>query len=380
MESSREVSKPFVIRQSEMPNEVFAKRFLASHDFDLPSLREISKIFGLGTSGAKKSLLDKLEVYFYRNYRDSDGQIILEQLIRRNKNWFTFRMGLPIKMPTLQNPSEIIFSSGKAGWYGPVVVDSETWYIRVNFIPQWEFDEISKQFQEYQIRWLCFAHISDSYVSLHWQGFTLAEKKDQIDHENQFRYWECVPSFLDEIQEILNAKLSDPLLHNLVLHDLWDEFRLNPNYVWEDLRIRAESGGVSLNVQSPGKSASDKEDISISDIKHLAKTLSISAAKELDLYPLERVKQTRLEESILRTLIREFGAKSYEFSLSSSGKKLLRAHFYFGTKPNVPSRDCFPHVNCYAKWGSDSEQLNFVLQYLKLGNANHQPEQFSFLK
>jgi hypothetical protein len=250
-------------------------------------------------------------------------------------------------------------------------------FLKPQFVPVFS---IAKQYQEYQIRWLCFANVSDSFVSLHWQGFTSSEKKELIDHESQFRYWELVPAFFNEIQNLLNAKLSDPILHNLVLHDLWDEFRLNPNYEWEDLRIRAESGGVSLNVQSPGKSAGSEEDIDISNIKHLAKTLMVSIAKELDIYPLESKIQLRLEESILRTLIREFGAKSYEFSLVSQGKKILRAHFYFGAKPNTPSRDCFPHIYCYAKWGSDREQLNFILQHLKLGNANHQPEQISFLK
>lgn len=380
METPRDTSKPFVIRQAEMPKEVFAKSFLGSHDFDSFSLKKISSILGLGNSGNKKNILDKLETYFYRNYSEKDGWVILEQLIRRNKNWLTFRNGICSNMPNLQNPLEIVFSPGKSGWYGPIVVDNENWYICVNFISQWEFDEISKQYQEYQIRWLCFAQVSNSLVSLHWQGFSLAEKKDLIDHENQFRYWEYIPSLFNDFQDILGVKLQNPLLHNLVLYDLWDEFRLNPNYVWEDLRIRAESGGVSLNVQSPGKSASSEEDINISDIKHLAKTLSFSVTKELDLYPLDSQRQARLEESILRTLIREFGAKSYEFSLSQQGKKILRAHFYFGTKPNIPSRDCFPHINCFAKWGTDKEQFNFMLQYLKSGNANSQPKQVSFLK
>lgn len=380
MKTTRESSKPFVIGNIELPNEVFAKQFLASHDFDLSSLRAINKQFGLGTSGSKKTLLDRLEIYFFRNYSDHDGQIILEQLIRRNKNWFAFRTGKCSFIPTLSNPTEIIFSPGKPGWYGPILVDGENWFIRISFLPQWEFDEISKQFQEHHIRWLCFACASDKYVSLHWQGFTLADNKEQVDHENQFRYWEHIPLLFNEIQTTLNANLHDPLLHNLVLHDLWDEFRLNSSFEWDDLRIRAESGGVSLNVQSPGKSANEVAEINISDIKHLAKTLSIAAAKELNLHPLKPETQSRLVESILRTLIREFGAKSYEFSLSTHGRKLLRAHFYFGAKPNTPSRDCFPHVNCYAQWGSDKEQFNFILQYLKSGNANHQPEQISFLE
>ncbi len=380
MVNARETSQPFVIFQAETPREVFAKRFLASHDFDMSALRKISQRFGLGASGNKSNLLDRLEVYFYRNYRDEDGQAILEQLIERNKNWFTFRTGLCTKQPILENPRELIFSPGKSGWHGPVVIDNKTWYIGVSFIPQWEYDEISKQILEYQIRWLCFANVSDTYVSLHWQGFTFADKKESIEHESQFPYWKYIPTLFDEIQKELAARLDYPVLHNLVLHDLWEDFRLSSDYEWEDLRIRAESGGVSLNVQSPGKSARYDDEIDISDIKHLAKTLSISVAKELDVYPLETTRQVRLEESILRTLIREFGAKSYEFSLSHQRQRILRAHFYFGTKPSAPSRDCFPHVNCYAKWGSSSEQLNFILQHLKSGHANRQPEQTSFLK
>ncbi len=372
--SSKESSKPFAIRQADVSPEVFARRFLAGHDFDMPALRKICKEFGLATSGKKNNLLQNIEIFLGTHPRRDDGQTILEHLIRRNKNWFTFRTGICKTFPTLRDPVEIVFSPSKAEWHGPVIVDDDNWYIRPHYTSQWEFDDISKKPQEYQIRWLCFARVSETFVSLHWQGFSLADKIELIDHESQFRYWEYIPAFFDEFQKVLKIKLNPPLLHNLVLHDFWDEFRLSHDHEWEDLRIRAESGGVSLNVKSSGRSASEDEDLNITDIKHLAKTLSLSATKELNI-SLDKIKQARLEESILRTLIREFGAKSYEFSLTNQGQKLIRAHFYFGMKPNTPSPDSFPHVNCFIKWRSDKDQLDFIIQHLKSGNVESQPQQ-----
>jgi hypothetical protein len=375
-------SKPFVIRYGDIAPESFAKQFLASDDFDVQALKGICLDLGLKISGDKNTLLNKIERQLVNNANKSSGEIVLQNLIKRNKKWFTFKMGQVKKFPILADPTEIVFATGKPAWYGPILVEEVNWYLRPYYANHWEVATESSKPEQYQIRWLCFARVTQDVVSLHWQGFTLAQEVSFIEHEGQFPYWNYVPRFFDEIQKILNAQLAQPILHNLVLYDLWDKFRLNKDYEWEDLRIRAESGGVSLSAKSAGRNVNGERDdeLDIKGIKHLAKTLCLSTLKELNIFPANEELQFRLEESILRTLIREFGAKSYEFSLKDKQQNLLRAHFYFGMKPNAPGPDSFPHVNCYIGWRNDSDQLKFILQHLKPENVESKPEQSSFFK
>jgi hypothetical protein len=150
-------------------------------------------------------------------------------------------------------------------------------------------------------------------------------------------------------------------LHDLVLTQFWKLYRIDNNYNWTDLRIRAESGGVSLNAQSAGVDID--ADLDVKGIKHLAQVISNSVINHLGLN-LNEYKQKELQEAILQTLIRKFGAKSYEFSLEQNGERLIKAHIYFGMKPGIPGPDSFPHIHSYTTWKNDKDQLAFIVRHI----------------
>ena len=91
---------------------------------------------------------------------------------------------------------------------------------------------------------------------------------------------------------------------------------------------------------------------------------------------------------MLRTLIKEWGTKSYEFSLERKAlsdesslstnqtkiesesqteiKKRFKAHCYFGLKPKSNTQDLLQHLNCCPKFGGSTGALNFLLHELGL--------------
>jgi len=271
----------------------------------------------------------------------------------------------------------LVYSEGTSEWYGPIVLpedEKSKWYIKPIFIEHWELDDITKKPIQRAIRWLVYAKVTDGVLSFHWQGFTYSDDEDSTKQESQFPYWNYIPKIIEEFEHLIGRKLVFPNLHQFVLHQLWDYYRAQNGYTWTDLRIRAESGGVSLNARSAG--AGGDVEIDVKGINHLAHTLSLSVVKELGL-SLEKPEQQHLQDHILQTIIRQFGAKSYEFSLECDSVKVIKAHFYFGMKPNYPSPDAFPHVNCHTSWKSDTNQLEFIINQIKTlpQNVESQPSQ-----
>ena len=75
------------------------------------------------------------------------------------------------------------------------------------------------------------------------------------------------------------------------------------------------------------------------------------------------------EDALIGTLIKDWGTKSYEFSLdeiididdseATTGKKtqsekLFKAHCYFGLKPNSTTQDSLQHLQCYSSYGAST--------------------------
>jgi hypothetical protein len=357
-------SKPLVVRY-DIQGVPFAAQFLAADDFEVASLKNICIDLGINRAGPKNSLIGYIRGYLESDQNLTGAQPILHNLIRRSKKWLTFKFGKVTTYPPLIDPTELVYSEGKSEWYGPIVLPDDTngkWYIKPIFIPHWEFDEISKKPILRAIRWFVYAKVANDVVSFHWQGFTYSFDENSTERESQFPYWNHIPELVDEFENLVGHKLDYPNLHQFVLHQLWDFYRAQDDYQWTDLRIRAESGGVSLNARSAG--IGDDVEIDVKGINHLAHTLCLSVIRELDLN-LDKLKQKHLQDNILQTIIRQFGAKSYEFSLEHNSEKLLKAHIYFGMKPNFPSPDAFPHINCYIKWKNDQAQLTFITEQIK---------------
>ncbi|MBI5298172.1 MAG: hypothetical protein HY869_22065 [Chloroflexi bacterium] len=364
----------FVLRY-EIEGAPFAAQFLAADDFDLVTIKNICQAFGLSAVGRKTDLIGSIERFLEFNHEG--GIEVLYGLIRRNKNWLTFKKGKVENFPHLNDPMKIVFSTGDERWYGPIQLpddSSAAWYIRPTLIITWEMDgDPPKPIARY-VRWLMFAKVTSETLSFHWRGFTFATEEKHVKQASQFPYWNYVPNLIEEFEKIIGGKLDAPNLHDFVLHQLWENYRGHDNFTWTDLRIRAESGGVSLNARSAG--VSDGVEIDVKGISHLAHTLSLSVTRELGI-SLDLVGQRHLQESILQTLIRQFGAKSYEFSLQHDSETLLKAHVYFGMKPNFPSADSFPHVNCHTSWKSDQDQLAFIIEQIENlpKNVSSQPIQ-----
>lgn len=88
-----------------------------------------------------------------------------------------------------------------------------------------------------------------------------------------------------------------------------------------------------------------------------------------------------IDDVILRTLIREFGALSYEFSLeSTTGEKVFRAHSYFGSKVDSPTPDSFPHLQATISWGSDLDQIKFLLKHVRPDEHTSRNQQSSLFQ
>lgn len=363
----------FVLR-FDAKGQVFTEMFLASPDFDTPTLRNICRDLGLPVRGSKAEIIDRISAGWDNN---AVIDAILQHLITRPKTWITYKSGPVPDWPSCADPAQIVSSEGESEWYGPLRCDQDAeavWYLKPVFVPHWEKPEGGHGIQEVCIRWLCFARIDTGGISLHWRGFTCAESAGALQrHNSQFRYWEHVPPLFEEIEEITAAQLEPVTLHELVLHTMWDQYRYDPAFEWTDRRIRAEAGGVSLSAR-----AGAVVELGVGGIRHLASTIRRSVERELNTkYETELPAPEGFDEVILRTLIREFGALSYEFSLQTvNGQRLFRCHVYFGLKPDSQSSDAFPHLHVYVGWRNDREQLQFLKSHMGGGYVNaNQPEQ-----
>jgi hypothetical protein len=235
--------------------------------------------------------------------------------------------------------------------------------MRPVFLPHWEVqDDWTPSSIQCKIRWMCFARVTDTAISLHWRGFSFSESAESASRGAQFHYWEFVPELFREIEFLTGATLSFPSLSTLVLHTLWDKYRYDPSYTWVDQKIRAEASGVSVNAHA----GSDTE-LEVNGIRRFANTIRKNVAYELESqFGSTLPAPERFDEVILRALIREYGALSYQLSLEHETQgKILRANFYFGSKPTAPSADSFPHFNILTTWRADLDQLRFLMDHLR---------------
>lgn len=355
----------FIIRHKEVDTDksFFAELFLTSPDFDLQILRAICKDLRLSTSGQKSDLAHRIAQEVKYSY--GAQRVIIEHMVHRNRDWLTFKLAKLQKLPVGLPPEELVVKGGSEAWYGPIrsrFDEDATWYIRPKYFKHWELLEGRDLPSKHLIRWLCFARVGSDVVSLHWRGFSYAETSSEIDGNSKlFKPWMVVPDIFEEFLKLADVETQSVNLHDLILHDMWDKYRNDPQYKWTDKRIRAESGGVSLNAHA------GSVELSVDGIKKLANTIRRSVEEELrQSYHHDLKDPFHFDEVILRTLIREFGALSYEFTLSNTtGENIFRAHTYFGMKPGNASSDSFPHLHVFVTWSDAIKQLNFLLENIR---------------
>jgi hypothetical protein len=353
----------FVIRHAA-DGMTFRSDFLASADFDSNMLKTICQKYGLHSSGTRGQILDRIQRELF------DSQVsratFVELIIQRPKQWMALKIGHVAKRPILSDPKTLMVSEGTERWYGPVCIDSDpgaAWYLRPVFVPHWERAHGALFPEEYRIRWLCGARVTNNVVSLHWNGFSWAADQKLADHPVQFQYWSRIPTLFDEIEELTGANVKTPDLAQLVLHTLWDRYRYNDG--WVDKSIRAQSGGVAVSAHAGAVSELD-----VGGLRGFAQTIRKNIEYELKhCFDVNLPEPERFDEVVLRTLIREYGARSYEFSLASkNGERMLRLNTYFGVVGDVPSPDALAHFHVYVTWRNDLDQLRFLLDNLELEN------------
>jgi len=363
----------FVLRH-DLQGYQFATQFLASTDFDVATLKQISRDLGMSPSGRKNELSDQIARAAAE--QSSARAAVISRMIGRKKGWASIRAGRVTEFPSLADPQGLVIGRGDERWYGPIVcpVDTEAqWYIRPVFVGHWDMPEHdASPPNECQIRWLCFARMQADVISLHWRGFSFAETaRAAMNRAAQFPYWQYVPNLFEEIVKLTDSDVKDIKLHWLVLYCLWDKYRHNPSYLWTDRRIRAESSGVSLNAH-----AGAVHEIDVGGILHLARTVRSSIQQELQTKHGQGMPDPcTFDEVIMRTLIREFGTLSYEFSLEEGQSVVFRAHSYFGLRPQSNSRDRFPHLKLHTSRRHHLDQMGFLLNHLReSGDGNEDSE------
>jgi hypothetical protein len=236
------------------------------------------------------------------------------------------------------------------------------WYIRPIFIKHNEASTSKKTYDTVYIRWLCFARVYKNALSLHWRGFSYlpleggSEEETTSGNNTQFGYWRYIPHLFQEIEGRLGAQVVDINLERIILHRMWDTYLNHEGYDWNHQHIRAESSGVSINARASVLQLKGK------GISHLALTIRKAVAKELgDKHDYTLLEPEHYDDIILRTIIREYGARSYEFILKRESSLLFRAHSYFGQRTEKPSQDSFPHLRI--KQLHELKQLEFLLAH-----------------
>jgi len=361
----------------------FLRHFLASAEFTTSTLKNL-------VPSAKAS--QKKEDLPYDIISALDNQLILESdvllaYLEQPKSWLSFQVGKHSEDPELDDPSFLLRNFGEEKWYG-AIFDAERnkkWYIRIHKVPNPSFIGIGdarKVDRSQNIRWIVAAEIAAGYVSLHWSGFSssIYEAEDDTLKQNQFPYWQYIPRFFDELKNLFKGEWDYPDLHKIVLSDLWDKYlgkELDSfNYDWQHLRIRAEASGVALNARSAGSS-----DVDIRrGLQALSKELAKSAIESLGIDIMEDFgKFSNVENAILKTLIHNWGTKSYEFRLDRLNKisqdeikkeLIFKAHCYFGAKLESESPDALMHLLCYREYGGSAGILGFLINEIELGEKD----------
>jgi hypothetical protein len=353
----------------------FCTQFLYSPEFSLYALKSLAvKDKSLPKYELASRLAELIENETLR------GEEVMRSFVKQPRKFLSFKLGSYKKLPELRSANNLLTECCDDGWYGPIINPSKNivWYIRTKKIPFYERGvyqsnatsenggkrQVSST-ASYSIRWTVIAEVAPHYIALSWNNFSY--NIQDRDSSTQFQYWNFIPSFFDEISEKLNAHWEYPLLDDLVLQKIWDKYLLDHYYIWQHLRIRADKKGVALNAHSTGKY--DRK--TMRGLQALSHQLALTALDSLDVGATpENI--NNVESSLLRTLIKEWGTKSYEFSLDKvdedskyKNQGIFRAHFYFANGVSSSPQDSFRHLNCFINnYGGSSQALQFLLSEL----------------
>ncbi len=354
----------------------FCVKFLSSPEFNVVTLQQLaSSSKKQGKEAFATLVVDALEKGKFTS------EEVLLAYVKQAKTWLSIKIGQYNHTPYLNSPALLLTEFGEDGWYGPIEQPNllTKWYVRTYKITDYVRRGIgtASQLDERYIRWCVIAEVGEQYVALSWDGFTFSSlTNERVEQPVQFPFWQHIPSFFDELASHCKAKWEHPNLHKLVLHDMWDKYRNLAPYKWRHLRIRAEASGLAINAHSSGV-----QEIDVRGLQALSQHIAKSVLRTLGLADdIQRL--SNVEDVILLTIIKEWGAKSYEFCFDkeiavddTEGETLqnvkleylFKAHCYFGLKPNSKTQDSLQHLKCYSMYyGGSTGVLNFLLKELGL--------------
>lgn len=349
--------KAFVYSGSE-DEFSFCNAFFNSPEFTAATLQKI-----LSYSGSKEDLAFDLAERFTRNKISADK--IIKYYAEQGRQWVAYKYGTLGKLNTknVAPISEYLSDFGKNGqWYGPVnLADNSSVFIKSSYNSFFQIigSGEAKETIKALVRWPIIAKVNADYISFHWNGFS-SNTAERIDTKTQFDFWNSVPQAFNEIEEIVGGEYEYPIVNKLILNNIWNKYLPNKEYEWKHLAVRAESAGVALNARSAGV-----KDINVKGLLALANRLSnsvVDGAKLCERCSSEKIKLvSEIENVVIKTLIQEWGTKSYEFSLDNKNKRIFRAHCFFGSKPGSTTQDQFPHFKAYKQYGGDSKIIDFLI-------------------
>ncbi|MGB2927121.1 MAG: hypothetical protein WBB82_17615 [Limnothrix sp.] len=284
------------------------------------------------------------------------------EYIKRDCNWLSFKIGTHEEGNlTLNNPDILLHEFGEDGWYGPIRQDGKEYLLRIYQVPATS---------NINYRWTVICEIAPDYVALMWRGFMVKGFSDQKIRGYQFEFWKKVPQIYELLAKRVRGQWKDIDLYDLILKQLWSKYNKpnDPIYSWYHESVRATSSGVTLNARTGKKII----DIKGGGLKALSEALAKSCffAQEI---PEDPLLFSKVEDEITKTLMREWGTRSYEFSLEQEikdyeklekSKRLIRGHCYFGNGNPTQGQDCLKHIKCYAEWGGSRKMLEFLLREL----------------
>ncbi len=292
------------------PGREFCVKFMSSKEFTVETLR---KLISSGTSHRRKNEI-AISVANALEKGELTSEEVLLAYVNQPRTWLSIKLGHYACTPNLNSSASLLTEFGKDSWYGPIEEPNQCkkWYIRTYRITDHVLrgSEDASQVDPRYIRWSVIAEVGEEYIALSWDGFTFSSIiKEDIDQRAQFPFWHHIPSFFDELANHCQAKWEHPNLHKLVLHDMWDKYLNKPPYKWKHSRIRAEASGLAINAHSSGV-----QEIDLRGLQALSQHIAKSVLSTLDLADgAERM--SGVEDAILLTMIKEWGTKSYEFSL-----------------------------------------------------------------
>jgi hypothetical protein len=212
--------------------------------------------------------------------------------------------------------------------------------------------------------WCVILEIFPRYAVLSWNGFS--HRTDDVDDSpnQQFPFWIDINKLLETLPEWLpGLTLIDP--YSLILNNLWDRYRNNSDYVWEDVGARSEQDGVAMSARAGGgsrKRLESEANRTLKGIAMLAERLALAALERLDLATDDHVRVAR--EAVLEQIIKYGAIKSFEFALTAqlSKKLLFQSHIYFGAR--LKGQDALVHFKTYLENGGASQASRFLAEAL----------------